>query len=287
MENLIVAIGEVVWDVFPDKTVLGGAPVNVAYHLRKIGQDVLPISRVGQDELGDETREKIRNLGLPLAGIQRDVNLPTGRVNVTFDEHNEPSFDIVAPASWDNLDLNQALESIGEVPFQMVFGTLGQRDQRSRTAIRALWSKASFRFYDVNLRPPFTTRELVEESLAAADLVKVNEHELAELSKWAKIDFSDKKRAAFTLMSRYNCAAFVVTEGGSGAWLASEDGIFSHPGFSTEIADTVGAGDAFFAAFIHGFIKKRSWLECLEQANQRGSYVASRHGATPDFETED
>lgn len=281
MGNIIVSIGEVVWDVFSDKTVLGGAPVNVAYHLKSLGQDVLPISRVGDDALGKETKQKVKSLGLPLAGIQEDMELATGRVNVTVGENNEPSFDIVAPSSWDNIELDLALEAIGDSSFQMVFGTLGQRDPRSRATIRALWSKASFRFYDVNLRPPFTTRELVEESLAVADLVKVNEHELAQLAEWAEIAFTDEKKAALKLMNRYNCSALVVTEGALGAWVATEDEIFSHQGFPTKVADTVGAGDAFFAALIEGILQKRPWQESLERANRRGSFVASQHGATP------
>ncbi len=284
MAEIIVSIGEVVWDIFPDQTVLGGAPVNVAYHLQLLGHSVLPISRVGNDELGNETKQKVAELGLPLTGIQVDPQLATGRVNVSFGDNNEPSFDIVAPSSWDSIDLDHAREAIGNVTFQMVFGTLGQRDSRSRATIRALWDMASFRFYDVNLRPPFTTRELVEDSLAVADVVKVNEHELAQLAAWAEIEFSDEKKAALELMNLYNCSAFLVTEGAAGAWLATEEGIFSHPGFPTKVADTVGAGDAFFAAFIDCFIKKKTWQECLENANKRGSYVASQQGATPEFD---
>ena len=278
---MIVSIGEVVWDIFQDKIVLGGAPVNVAYHLHTLGFPVLPISRVGRDELGVQTVDKLTALGVPLNGIQQDHALPTGRVNVTMDERNEPRFDIVAPAAWDNLDLKQALAAIGDNSFAMVFGTLGQRDARSLATIRALWAKASFRYYDVNLRPPFTTWELVRESLTAADLVKVNEHELGQLAAWSEIDFSDQKKAAQELRNRYNCSALVVTEGAAGAWLAAGDGIFSHPGFSVQVADTVGSGDAFFATLIAGINNKLPWQECLENANRRGSYVASQHGATP------
>lgn len=278
---MIVTIGEVVWDVFPEKTVLGGAPVNVAYHLGCMGHEVLPISRVGRDDLGKETLEKLSVLGMPLAGMQWDDSLPTGRVNVTLGSDNEPAFDIVAPAAWDNLELDRAIAVVGSTPFSLVYGTLGQRDPRSRATIRALWEKASFRFYDVNLRPPFTSKDLVLDSLQAADLVKVNGQELLQLAAWAKIDDVDQKMAAQTLLGRYNCSAFVVTEGEAGAWLATAEKVYSHPGFQATVADTVGAGDAFFAALIAGIIQKDSWPECLEEANRRGSYVASQHGATP------
>ncbi|MDH3393027.1 MAG: PfkB family carbohydrate kinase, partial [Desulfobulbaceae bacterium] len=157
-EGKIVTVGEVVWDVFPDRRVLGGAPVNVAYHLHSLGIDVSVITRIGCDPLAEETLKHLGDLGLPLEGVQRDATLPTGRVNVTISD-NEPSFDIVAPAAWDAIDYAPAGDLLGDQPFSLVFGTLAQRDLRSREAICRLRQQAVARFYDVNLRPPFTTPE--------------------------------------------------------------------------------------------------------------------------------
>ena len=284
-KKLIVSVGEVVWDIFPDRRVLGGAPINVAYHLRSLGVDVSIITRIGCDPLAEETLLYLADLGLPLAGVQRDATLPTGCVNVTISADNEPSFDIVAPAAWDAIEYDPAVELLGNKPFALVFGTLAQRDPRSRKTISQLRKLASTRFYDVNLRPPFTTPDLVLDSLVDADLVKMNGDELLQVGKWAAIDTDVKKMVAQQLLKKYNVAVLVVTEGDSGAWLMVGDQYYQHPGFSTTVADTVGAGDAFFATLIDGYLQERPWAECLERANRRGSYVAGQHGATPPMPT--
>ena len=276
----IVAVGEVVWDVFPDRRVLGGAPVNVAYQLCQLGIEVSVITRIGNDPLGEESMHLLAGLGLSLSGVQRDLVLPTGRVNVTISD-NEPSFDIVAPAAWDAIEYAPARDLLGDESFALVFGTLGQRDPRSREAIHLLRQRATARFYDVNLRPPFTTPELVLDSLAGVDLVKMNGDELQQVGKWAAIDAEEKKMVAQQLLKKYNVAVLAVTEGAAGAWLMVGDHCYEHPGFAVTVADTVGAGDAFFATLIEGYLQKRSWPECLERANRRGSFVAGQHGATP------
>ena len=277
---MIISIGEVVWDIFPERRVLGGAPVNVAYHLHCLGVEVGVITRVGADELGDRTIGSMVALGLPVTGVQRG-ELPTGSVKVTMDANNEPHFDIVSPAAWDNIDLAEAEEFVGTRPFKLVFGSLGQRDERSRRTIRALWKKAEQRFYDVNLRPPDTSREIVEESLTVADVVKVNGNELREVGFWQNLSGNEKKSIARELMGRYNIAVLVVTEGADGAWLLDGDDYFQAPGNPVKVADTVGAGDAFFATLLAGYENGLGWQKCLDQATERGGYVASQHGATP------
>ena len=277
----VVSIGEVVWDIFADHQVLGGAPLNVAYHLSTLDIFTAMVSRVGTDALGRQTLEKITALGLAADGIQQDSEQATGRVKVTVDSHNEPSFDIIAPAAWDFIDGEVAVRAAGEDPFLLVFGTLAQRSLISRGAVRSLWQKAAVRCYDVNLRPPFTTRELVLDSLAAADVVKMNEKEIVEIAGWTDTGAADSAQTARNLLDRYNLQVVLVTEGAAGAWLVCSEGHFSHPGFPVTVADTVGAGDAFFATFIEGYLAKRAWPECLARANHRGAYVASRPGATP------
>jgi fructokinase len=277
----VVSIGEVVWDIFADHQVLGGAPLNVAYHLSTLGVATEMVSRVGADALGRETLKKIASLGLATGGILQDSSQATGRVVVTVDLHNEPSFDIVAPAAWDFIDAEVAVQAAGQDPFLLVFGTLAQRAPASRAAVRTLWQRASVKCYDVNLRPPFTTRELVLDSLTAADVVKMNEKEIVEIAGWTDTEVSDSVETARNLLDRYNLQVVLVTEGAAGAWLVCPEGHFTHPGFPVAVADTVGAGDAFFATFIEGYLTKRPWPECLARANHRGAYVASQAGATP------
>ena len=277
---MIISIGEVVWDIFPERRVLGGAPVNVAYHLRCLDVEVGVVTRVGPDELGDRTIGTMTAMGLPVAGVQHG-DLPTGTVKVTMDVNNEPHFDIVKPAAWDNIVLAEAAEFIGARPFKLVFGSLAQRDERSRRTIRGLWQKAEQRFYDVNLRPPDTSREIVEASLAAADLVKVNGAELLEVGRWHNLSGNERKSVAQELMGRYNIAVLVVTEGAEGAWLLDGDDYFQAPASPVKVADTVGAGDAFFATLLAGYENGLGWQKCLDRATERGGYVASQHGATP------
>lgn len=277
---MIISIGEVVWDIFPERRVLGGAPINVAYHLHCLGVKIGVITRVGEDELGDRTIGNMVALGLPVAGVQRGA-LPTGTVKVAMDADNEPHFDIVTPAAWDNIDLAEAEKLVGTNPFKLVFGSLAQRDERSRRAIKGLWQKAEQKFYDVNLRPPHTSREIVEESLVAADLVKVNGAELLEIGRWQNLSGNEKKGIAQELMGRYNIAVLVVTEGADGAWLMAGDDFFQASASPVKVADTVGAGDAFFATLLAGRENGLGWQECLKQATERGGYVASQHGATP------
>ena len=280
---MIVSIGEVVWDIFQHRQVLGGAPINVAYHLSCLDLPVKAVSRVGNDELGCEICKHLKDLGLSIDGIQVDEQLGTGQVLVTVDDNNEPHFDIVAPAAWDNISL-EPLSDLPDGDFSLVFGTLGQRDPRSRQTIRKLWQRASYRFYDVNLRPPYTSKDLVEESLVVADMVKVNGDELMTLAKWFDISGTDKIHNARELAASFGIETVVVTEGGHGAWLLTGSEIHTVPGMSVHVADTVGAGDAFFAALIVGFLQGTPWAECLRMANTRGAYVASQDGATPSMD---
>ncbi|MCA1766151.1 MAG: carbohydrate kinase [Desulfobulbaceae bacterium] len=277
---MIISIGEVVWDIFPEREVLGGAPLNVAYHLRCLGCGAGVITRVGDDELGGRTIAAMADLKVPVDGVQRG-RLPTGAVRVTIGADNEPRFEIVTPAAWDNIDPDEAENYIGSRSFKLVFGTLAQRDERSRRAIRELWRKADYRCYDVNLRPPHTPRQIVEESLAAAELVKMNGAELEEIGCWRNLSSLDRKGIARELMDLYNIAVLVVTEGAEGAWLIAGGDYYRTPGRPVKVADTVGAGDAFFAALLAAREQGLGWQEALDRAAELGAYVASRYGATP------
>ncbi|MFP3982751.1 MAG: carbohydrate kinase family protein [Desulfurivibrionaceae bacterium] len=277
---MIISIGEVVWDIFSEGKVLGGAPLNVAYHLKALGEEVKLISRVGSDELARETLERIESLGLSVSGIQQDDYYQTGQVRVYIDSNDEPSFDIVKPAAWDFIeDVGPGLS--GSTPFYLVFGSLAQRAPQSRRAIRSLWSLADLRFYDVNLRPPHTGRDIVFDSLEAADVVKANEEELQTICSWLTWREREATAQGGRLVNAYNLKALSVSCGRQGSMLITDDGVWEHPGFQVRVSDTVGAGDAFFADLIYGIIHGRSWQDCLKSANLRGAYVAGSNGATP------
>ena len=273
----IICAGEVVWDEFPDRRVLGGAPVNVACHLAALGVDAAVVTAVGDDELGRETLARLSAFGLSTDGVQTS-SLPTGRVVVTLGDDVE--YDIVAPAAWDAIGLDAARQ-VARGDFRLVFGTLAQRSPESRATIRALAEEASFAYYDVNLRPPFTPVETVRECLPLAGIVKLNRAELAVLAEEFGLG-GGPEDVASELLNRYKLEALIVTCDRDGAWLASAGGLFGTPGIEVESADPVGAGDAFFAAFIEAHISGRGWQECLDRANRRGALVASLPGAVPD-----
>ncbi|MFZ5766215.1 MAG: carbohydrate kinase family protein [Thermodesulfobacteriota bacterium] len=280
-KTMILSIGEVVWDIFNNRKILGGAPLNVAYHLCTLGHSVRLISRIGSDALGDETIRRVTELDLDSHHIQRDPHQPTGQVMVTVNEAGEPLFDIVAPAAWDEIDATLLRTAIPDEPFHLIFGSLAQRSPVSRAAIRLLREKASLRFYDVNLRPPFTGKDIVSSCLAESDVVKINEAELDQVGDWLNLPAGPPRQRSLDLFKLLNPVALAVTLGAHGAMLVTRDGLFFHPGFPVQVADTVGAGDAFFSTLIHGILEKYPWPVCLEQANKRAAFVAERHGATP------
>ena len=279
---MIISVGEIVWDIFGNKQILGGAPLNVAYHLIQLGQQVKLVSRVGSDNLAASTLKQITDIGLSADDIQQDDALPTGQVIVTVGKNNEPSFDIIAPAAWDAIGKIN-IENKG--PYHLVFGTLAQRSERTRETIRSLWTGADIKFYDVNLRPPFTPPELVLNSLIAADVVKLNDDELQAVTDWLRLSSGDLKERAHALFSHYGLLALVVTMGESGAFVVTQNCFIEHHGFPVKVIDTVGAGDAFFAAFIDSMLKKQNWYSCLAVANKRGAYVAGCQGATPPMDS--
>lgn len=282
-KDLVISIGEIVWDQFAGTIVLGGAPLNVAYHLHARGWPAMIISRVGEDELGQTTLDKVKKLGLPAQGIQQDPVLPTGRVLVSLDARNQPHFDIAAPAAWDNIQLEETLSLVGDTSYHLVFGTLAQRNETSRQVIERLCDKALSRFYDVNLRPPHTPAEHVRQSLAAADVLKVNREELLTINDWFMKQGGPEEDIAGALLTAFDLSLLAVTDGANGARLITRKRSVFHPGFPVQVADPVGSGDAFFSALIIGRLSGLPLDVCLERANRAGAYVASRTGATPEY----
>lgn len=281
--EVIVSIGEIVWDQFPAGRVLGGAPLNVAYHLQARGLPVLLASRVGADELGQQTLARLAAIGLDPAAVETDEHLPTGRVVVTMTGNNEPHFDIEKPAAWDHIQATAVAELVRGRPFHLVCGTLAQREQESRDTIRRLWHQATTIFYDVNLRPPFTPMEHVKASLQAAQVVKVNSDELAALNDALVGARGPEEEVAAALLAAFDLRLLAVTRGSAGALLVDPKGWHAHPGFPVTVADTVGSGDAFFSGIIAGFLAGADPAAALAEANRLGAYVASRPGATPAY----
>ncbi len=280
----IVAIGEVLWDSLPAGLFPGGAVFNVCYHLTALGHGATLVSSVGDDVLGEELRSRMEAFGMSTAGIAVHPELPTGRVLVRTDEDGIPAYDILAPAAWDRM-------AVPDLPAAdlVLYGSLAQRSERSRLAVRELWARDAIRCFDVNLRPPYDDAAIVKDSLAVADFVKMNDDEFARVYEWTTGEAGPKdladpdaaRSALARLADQLELAALCVTRGAHGAVLLNAGSFFAHPGFRVRVGDTVGAGDAFLAGFLDAYFRGVPPAEWLEWSCRCGAYVAARAGATP------
>jgi len=271
MDLAFACFGEVLWDLFPDYSRVGGAPLNVAFRLHSYGAQVGMISRIGKDELGENLGAHFEKIGLSQSFLQSDDRLATGKVLVALDAEGTASYSIEQPSAWDQIDLKDAslqrLKSIGT----LIFGSLACRGLQNRKTLKHLLEISKFNVFDVNLRPPHYTLEWIEDTLPLADLVKVNEEELEELQ-------GQKTFEAFRDQLKKD-AILCLTKGGDGAELWIGDERFTNPGYRVKVADTVGAGDSFLATLIYELSKKTNPQSALDRACAVGSLVASKQGA--------
>ena len=282
----VLCLGEVLWDAVPEGLRLGGAPSNVAYHLVQLGLRAELVSRVGDDDLGREARRRVRAGGVAADHVQTDADLPTGFVGVTLDADGVPSYDIARPSAWDAIEATPGATAAAASSAAVVFGSLAQRDARSRDAIRALVAAAPTAVFDVNLRPPFVDHDAIERSLRVADVVKLSEEELGELVGWFALPSAEREAVA-ELAQRFSCQAVCVTRGGNGATVWNGGRSSDHEGYRVSVADTVGAGDAFLAGLLAAWLGGAEDVSALDQACRLGGFVASRPGATPAYAATD
>ena len=263
----IFSIGEILWDVFADSTRLGGAPFNFAVNARRLGHRVIFLSAVGDDALGSGARERAGGLGLATDWVQAIEGEKTGQVTVRLDAQGHPDFTIHRPAAYDRLTLDERqLARLAELrPDWIYFGTLYAMSGHARAQLRRLLDAVpdARRFYDVNLRRGSYTAELVQELLAVADVVKLSDEEAERLP-----DLSGRTAVALT-RGEHGCSVRIGEDRAECA------------GYTVQVVDTVGAGDAFAAAFLHGLGAGWSAAKTGDFANRLGALVASRAGATP------
>lgn len=277
---LVICVGEVLWDCFPDREVLGGAPLNVAYMAHSLGADALKVSRVGTDAHGDRILEVMRAKGMRVSGIQRDPVHPTGRVRVELSPRGEPTFTIVEDVAYDYIDWDAALADALARCQAICFGTLCQRNATSRETIQRMLRSApqAVKVYDINLRQHFYSKELLAAGFSLAQIVKFNDHELVKIREL----FPDEwKGGAQTFLKAFDIDLLAVTRGGEGCTLYRAGEQVDLPGLAVQVADTVGAGDAFTASMILSYLAGRGLKEIGTEANLLGAYVATQRGATP------
>ena len=276
----ILCVGEVLWDALPEGLFLGGAPFNVACHLRAAGVPAAMVSRVGADRLGEEVIRRAERYGVGVDLIQVDPSLPTGFVRVAVDDAGNPAYEILAPAAWDAITTTDTLLRRAAEARAIVFGSLAQRSAISRATIEQLWESPATMVLDVNLRPPYDDREIVRRSLRRADVVKLSVPELERVAHWFSLR-GDARAMMSALAEQFHCTVVCLTRGSAGAALWHDGTWTEHPGFEVEVRDTVGAGDAFLAVLLAGLLAGGSDASLLQNANLIGAYVATQHGAVP------
>lgn len=281
----VVGLGELLWDIFPEGKQLGGAPANFAYMTNLLGDSGIVASRVAEDDLGREARQRLRSLGLRADFVQVDAERPTGTVTVAVDPAGQPTFKIAASVAWDSFAWTPEWRALAERADAVCFGSLAQRCAPSRDTIRSFLRSVrpgTTRIFDVNLRQNFYSAEVLSESAALAEIVKVNHEELPVIAKVLGLPFVyDEARAAQWLLETYGSKLVCITRGAKGSLVVSEDEISEHSGYRVYVADTVGAGDAFTAALVYHYLRHASVSTLNEAANRMGAWVASQTGATP------
>ena len=279
----ILALGEVLWDLLPAGRQLGGAPANFAFQCRSLGADAAVVTRVGDDDLGREVLVRFPALGLPTDTVQIDPVSPTGTVDVSLAADGQPRYTIRADVAWDRIEPTALAKARAASADAVCFGSLAQRDEPSRSSIRSLVKMTragSLKIFDVNLRPPFVDRGVIEESLALADVLKLNDAELPELAAICGLP-SETREAMAALALRFDLALVALTRGSHGSLLLA-DGVWSnHPGVPVLVSDSIGAGDAFTAALVIGRLAGHPLEAINGHANEVAAFVCSRPGGTP------
>ncbi|HEY3707197.1 MAG TPA: PfkB family carbohydrate kinase [Terracidiphilus sp.] len=288
--HLILGIGELLWDLLPSGAALGGAPANFTVMAGRLGSHAAILSRIGRDDLGREAVHLLDPLPADAGYLQVDPNHETGRVTVELKD-GQPSYVIHEPAAWDFMELNDDWVRLAERADAICFGTLAQRALESRQTIQTLAAQTPshcVRVFDVNLRAPFYSSEVLQESLSLATVMKLNDAEmplvlgLLGLPASEPADPAGLRTGAERLLAEFPTLRMVaVTRGGQGSVLVSRDAWHEHPGVPTRLSDTIGAGDAFTAAMTRYMLRGADLATLNEAGNRWGSWMASQQGAMP------
>jgi fructokinase len=282
----VICYGEILWDILPTGEVPGGAPMNVAYHLNKLGHSPAVITRIGKDERGSALIGLLRGKNISTDFVQLDKLLPTGIVYATPNEHKEMQYDIVAPVAWDVIEWNDELPGLFNNENYFVYGSLIARNLTSRDTLFRLLEVAKNKVLDINLRPPHYDNALLRDLLSKCNIAKLNHDELNFICSWFG-QYSSTEDKMNLVLEKFNLDTLIVTMGGEGAMINIAGKIYSHPGYKVVVQDTVGSGDSFLAAIISGFINKSKPADQLDFACAVGALVTSKKGGWPDYELSD
>jgi fructokinase len=288
MNSPVLCFGEVLWDFLPHGTFPGGAPFNVAYHLHRLGVPVCPVSAVGRDDLGEQLLHRLTKWGVSTAAITRHATLPTGRVSATLSPRGDAHYVIARNVAWDGIVIGPDAFKVAATSPALVFGSLALRSAENRTALKQLMAvqpSNAWRVFDVNLRAPYDDLDLVREYAPSANVLKLNATEAARLVD-ATESPGDEESHARALAVQFNSSLICITAGERGAGFLRADRWTWVSARRIFVADTVGAGDAFLAAFLAGLLRGTyTDTEIVSAACRLGEWVAEHPGATPDYDS--
>ncbi|WP_426485263.1 carbohydrate kinase family protein [Flavobacterium sp. 2] len=279
----VVAYGEVLWDVFANEKKIGGAPLNVALRMKSLGCEVTMISCVGNDEDGKEIKSQVKKMGLETDTIVVSEDFPTGLVNVTLNERGSASYEISYPSAWDKIELNDLARNSVANADVLIYGSLVCRDDVSRQALEEMLQKKVYKVFDVNLRKPHYSYEMLERLMQSADFIKFNDEELLEITAAMSSPFTSLKDNMNFIAEKSEVKGMCVTRGKHGALLMWEGQLYENEGYPVEVADTVGAGDSFLAALIASLLSGKAPQYSIDFACAVGALVAESPGANPEI----
>lgn len=284
MNEIVVGMGEALWDVLPEGKKIGGAPANFAYHVSQFGLPSCVVSAIGDDALGKEIIENFTSKGLDQ--LIAEVPYPTGTVQVEIDQTGIPLYDIKENVAWDKIPYTEHLDALAKRTKAVCFGSLAQRNVVSRETINHFLDTMpkdddSLIVFDVNLRQGFYNKEILCKSMQNCNILKINDEELITVSRmfgYPDIDLQDK---CWILLGKYNLKMLILTCGINGSYVFTPGNVSFQPTPKVEVADTVGAGDSFTAAFIASILKGKSVTEAHTIAVKTSAFVCTQKGAMP------
>lgn len=283
MKDIIVGLGEILWDILPEGKVLGGAPANFAYHTSQFGYDGYAVSAIGDDELGKEiVSTLVEKEGLNY--LIETTDYPTGTVQVTLDDAGVPQYEICENVAWDNIPFTEKTRALAQQTKAVSFGSLAQRNNVSKDSVRQFLQAMptdSMKIFDINLRQHFYTKEIIDDSLQLSDILKINDDEIRIISKLFNIEEKEELDICKYLLDRYQLKLVILTKGTDGSCILTPNETSFLPTPKVQVADTVGAGDAFTAAFITSYLDGEPISIAHQRAIDFSAYVCTQHGAMP------
>ncbi len=286
----IVAFGEVVWDILPNEKILGGTPLNMIFRCNSFGEKGFLLSRLGYDELGHEALDRLEELNVSDRNIQIDDEFPTGTVNITFDDKNEPFYEVKQDVAFDHIEFSAEALKLGRYANCLFYGLLPQRFGISKNTIRELIKESpdSLHFFDLKLFEHFFDKKVVENLLGQSDIVRIKEKEIPFLENALNLESENIEDFGKLLSKKYKVKLILITRGSLGVFAYHNiRGVFYDAGYDVEMVDNIGSGIAFCAGFLHYYLDGKTIQEALEFGNGAGALNTTKRGATTFFDKND